>query len=215
MTRTKLTIAVTILPLLLAASAAPADMMTYNGLDLVSIVNFHGSGLLADGLNVYAGSYHVSYEGTQYDAFCVDADHYEGNEQVVERSVTSLHNGQKIAYVYETYVPSIHTAVDAAAVGVAIWELLYENRESTFIASTGRFYITGNNPVRDAANNLLRDLPDTYEPTTNLVVLDAANHQDMLITSSNPVPEPATMVLILAAVPLVICRCRRASLCHP
>jgi hypothetical protein len=215
MARTKLSIALTILPLLLAASAAPADIMTYVGLDQVSVVNFHGSGLLADGLSVYAGTYHVSYEGVQYDAFCVDADHFDGSGPVSERSVTTLHNGQKIAYIYETYVPQIHNAVDAAAVGVAIWELLYETQDSTYSAGSGRFYITGNDAVRNAANAVLQNLPETYQPTSTLTVLDSANCQDMLITShsvsalSQDVPEPATMALILVAVPFVIRRYRR------
>jgi hypothetical protein len=145
----------------------------------------------------------------------VDADHYSGNGDVTERSVLSLHNGQKIAYLYDTYVPQIHTAVDAAAVQVAIWELLYETPGTTFSAGSGRFYITGNDTVRNAANTLLTNLPATYTPVASLTVLDAATAQDMLIGSfghDSPTPEPATMALILVAVPFVVRRYRRTAL---
>ena len=123
--------------LLLAAPVASADIMTYDGPGFVSQVTLHAAGLLGDGKTVYAGQYKLTYGGTPYDAFCVDIDHYAGTTEVTEMPSSSLRNGEKVAYLYETFVPAISNGTDAAAVGVAIWEVLYETDDNDLDASDG------------------------------------------------------------------------------
>ncbi len=200
----------------LAAPAAHADMMTYDGLDLVETVKVHGDGLVSDGKTVYAGRYLFTYQGRQYKSFCVDLDHWAGTTEVSEESVSTLRNGDMVAYLYETYAWSVTDKTSAAALGVAIWETLYETlpdeSDPDFGAGDGSFYITNNAGVRDTADGYLATLPDSYTPMQNLVVLHSQDKQDMLIGSLGEVPEPMTAAMLLLATPFVLRRrMRRAN----
>ena len=195
---------VLVLSLLLAAPAAFADVMTYDGLGLVSKVKLHAPGLLGDRLTVWAGEYDFTYQNTPYHAYCVDIDHFASTTEVTEKPIDFLRNGEQVAYLYETNMLSVRTSTDAAALGVAIWEVLYEDQEPTFDAGSGYFYITGNDAVLQAANALLASVPDSYEPTTNLMVLHSRCKQDMLIGSLGEIPEPATALLLLVGAPLAL-----------
>jgi len=200
-----------IVSLLLAAPVASADIMTYDGPGLVSQVRLHAAGLLGDGKTVLAGQYEVTYGGTPYNAFCVDIDHYAGSTDVTEMPLSSLRNSDQIAYLYETFVPGITNGTEAAAVGVAIWEVLYETDNNDLDASDGYLSITNNAAVCDAANDLLATVPDSYEPLMNLIVLHSPCKQDMLIGSLGEIPEPATLALLILAAPWALLRRRHGT----
>jgi len=206
-----------VLSLCLTASIASADMMTFTGTVLTESVKFHCQGLLADGLTVHAGLYGINYQNRAFNAYCVDADQYAGTGAMTERDVDVLRNGSYVAYLYERYIGSATTARQAAALGVAIWEVLYENNGTVFNASSGKFYITNNSDVAAAANvmltGMLTGMPANYQPVMDLTVLQSASKQDMLIGGlNNAVPEPATVAMLLLGAPLMLKASRRRKL---
>ena len=198
------TVLAVVLSISLTTSIASADMMTFTGTVLTESVKFHCSGLLADGLTVYAGLYGIEYQDRQFGAFCVDADQYAGSSSVTEQDVDVLHNGWLVAYLYETYIGSATTTTLAAALGVAIWEVLYERDGSAFNASSGKFYITNNSNVLAAANAMLAGMPSSYQSVMDLTVLHSACKQDMLIGGLTEVPEPTTIALLMFGAPLML-----------
>lgn len=202
------------LSLCLTTSIASADMMTmtYTGTVLTESVNFHCPGLLADGMTVKAGLYGIQYQGRQFGAFCVDADQYAGTGSVTEQEVDFLRNSSYVAYLYETFIGSATTARKAAALGVALWEVLYENDGNAFNASSGKFYITNNSDVAEAANVMLTGMPANYQSVMDLTVLHSACKQDMLIGGLNAVPEPTTVALLMLGAPLMLRASRRRRL---
>ena len=206
------TILAVVLSLCLTTSIASADMMTFAGTILTESVKFHSHGLLADNLTVQAGLLGVEYQDRQFGAFCVDADQYAGTTSVTEQNVDVLHNGSLVAYLYETYIGSATTARQAAALGVALWEVLYESDGNAFNASSGNFYITNNSDVAAAANVMLTGMPADYQSVMNLTVLHSASKQDMLIGGPTAVPEPATVAMLLLGAPLVLKASRRRRL---
>jgi len=206
---TNTTVLAVLLSLSVTASIASADMMTYNGPSLTEHVRFHGQGMLADGKRVPAGLYGVTYQDQQLQAFCVDAEHYAGNCQVTEEGVDFLHNGSLVAYLYETYINSATTSELAAGLGVALWEVLYEDEANGFDASSGYFHITSNPGVTAAANTMLLDMPDDYQSVLDLTVLHSDCKQDMLVSGLGVVPEPATLGLLLLGAPLLVKVSRR------
>lgn len=196
--------------LLLAASAAPADMMTFDGVALSRNVQIHCPGLLSDGVTVRAGKYNVTYQQTPFEVFCVDANHWAGDTEVTEVGIDSLRNGDLVACLYETHASAADTHTRAAALSVAIWEVLYEN-EDDFNAGSGHFHVTGNGDVVLAANDMLAGLPDFYQPTMNLVILHSEEKQDMIIGTLGEVPEPATLTILALGGLLTLFRQRRRA----
>ncbi len=203
-----------VLSLSLTTSIASADMMTmtYTGTLLTQSVQFHCTGLLADNMTVYAGLYGIEYQDRQFGAFCVDADQYAGTSSVTEQDVDVLRNSSLVAYLYETYIGSATTSKLAAALGVALWEVLYESDGNSFDAGSGKFYITNNSDVLAAANAMLAGMPTNYHSVMDLTVLHSAGTQDMLIGGLNAVPEPATFALLLVGIPLMLKASRRHRL---
>ena len=192
------------------ATPASADMMNFTGPELTQWVKFHCDGKLADGMTVRAGSYGVLLDGREFDAYCVDADQYAGSCEVSVLDIDVLPNHEQIAYLYETFSGSAVNSTRAAALGVALWELLYESEGNAADVTAGEFYITRNCDVADLANSMLTDLPEQYSPVMDLSVLHSPCKQDMLIGGLAAVPEPTTMALLFIGAALTIVRRRRA-----
>ncbi|MCD6303829.1 MAG: hypothetical protein J7M21_02570 [Planctomycetes bacterium] len=209
MKRTTLTFALSAPFVLVVASVCSAEMMTYDGTDSVCAVKFHADGVWADGKMVLAGFLNVTYQQQPYRALCVDADHRAGTSNVTELPVEALHNGRRIAWLWETYSDTVDTAQLASALQVAVWEMLYENDGQEGDVRGGRFHITCNETVAAIANGMLQPLPDSYVPSAELVVLHSPHRQDMLIERLGNIPEPMTLALVALAGPLVVCRRRR------
>lgn len=163
--------------------------MTYNGLGLNSQVRIHASGLLADDLKTAAGQLKVTYENTDYLAYCVDLDHYAGSAEVSLEDINTINNGDLVAWLYDAYAQSVINGIDAAALGVAIWEVLYET-DATFDAGDGYFSITDNQDVLDQANILLGSVPSSYTPSNGWMLLQGDTVQGVVI------PEPTTLGLL-------------------
>ncbi len=185
---------------------ASADMMTFDSLgQYYEAVTIYDSA--APNVNdqlVAAGQYLITYDGTQYNSYCVDINLDTGNGQVTEEPVTMLPNGRDIGYLYETYAPTVQDDLTAGALGVAIWEVQNET-SGTFNALSGTFSIDRTD-VGDLANTMLASLasiPADYEPSPSTIVLSSGTIQSQLI------PEPATACLLILVWPALARRRRR------
>jgi hypothetical protein len=200
---------------LLLVQSARADTMTYNGVGLNSVVRIHAPGHVADGEDVYAGQYRITYDGNNYNAWCVDIDQYSGTASVTVQSYTVLPNAGAVAYLYDTYADGVTTGTEAAALAASIWEVITEAPGGPFSITGGSFYISGNSAVANRAAAMLATIPGSYEPREDLIVLHSDTKQDMLIARDvgTEVPEPATMALLISggALGLVRRRTRLAS----
>lgn len=195
----------------LIALPASADLLTYNGVALNETVTTHCRGLLADNMTVNAGQEKMQFRGIDYLGYCVDVNQYAGSADMTPVSALDVHNGQALAYLFSTYAPLVTTNAQAAALGVAIWEVVTETGH-TFDATSGYFYITGNSSIASAANTLLASIPTgnyglPYGPT----VLQSSTAQDFVIDMgfSAPIPEPATMTLLAIGSAGMLIRRRR------
>lgn len=177
------------LGLMVSLSSARADYMTYFGEGLTSTVTIHDSGHLADGLTVGAGQFLIGYQGQDVTGYCVDLDHYAASSDVVARSIETVSRGDMIAYLYETYSPTVTDGTRAAALQSAIWECLAETG-TTLDVNIGSFSISGNSDVETLANQMLATLPASYTPAGSTVRLDSDQQQDVVV------PEPATMGIL-------------------
>ena len=210
MKRTYLIAALVALAALLSASVARADFMTFLGKGRTSVVRIHAPGLVSDGRRVYAGEYRVRFRDVDYPAYCVDIDAWAGSSEVTIQGPDTLRNGDKVAYLFETYAPQVSSGVEAAGLGVAIWEVLYETPGNAFDPLHGYFRISDNPAVASVALALLANLPDSYSPHPYTAVLVSPCKQDMLIFGGPGIPEPAALSLIaLGAVGVVVRRRRR------
>jgi len=184
------------------ASVASASLVTYHGMGLRDKVKIHADGAMGDGMTVYAGQMLISYEGVDYEAYCVDLDHYAGSSQVIEVDVYDLVNGDDLAYLAETFAGDVTTKLEAAALQVAIWEVLTEDT-GTFDATSGHFSISRNPDVAWEANVLLAALPDSFQGEAQVIILDSVIKQDLLI-----VPDASTLILVAAGIPVLLRRRR-------
>ncbi|RPI62760.1 MAG: PEP-CTERM sorting domain-containing protein [Planctomycetaceae bacterium] len=187
------------------SAVANADTMTYNGVGLNETVTLHIPGMLADNMTVSAGQELVNFHGMDMRAYCVDLNQYAASaNNVTVVGVDSVNHGSYVAYLMATYAPQVTTNRQAAALGVALWEVVSETG-TDFSANCGRFYITGNNGVATDANAMLADLtsrinnPNTDWQTWNgsVAILHSPTAQDFaVLTFGTDVPEPATMALL-------------------
>jgi len=195
--------------LALVPAVTPADVMTYNGMGLRDAVKVHAPGHLAHNLTVNAGQLCVTYLGEDYDAFCVDIDQHAGSGEVEEWTVYDLpQNGDLIAFLFETYADGVTTGVEAAALQVAIWEVLSETDDSFFDLTSGNFRIRKNDAAVTLATAYLSTVPDSYTPTVEPVVLHSETRRDVII-SGGQVPEPASLSVVSLGAVLMLVRRRR------
>ena len=198
------------------AANASADYMTYEGMGYKSNVTVYAPNTIVHGKTVPAGEHLINYQGQDYIAWCVDINNWAGSGDVVEQdAMTALRNAHLVAYLYETYVPTVNSNTSAAALSLAIWEVINETQHDwhnrpIFNITGGNFKITSApSSVLDQAQAMLNSMPISYTPTTNLVVLHQTNGQDLLISQ---VPEVSTLSLLSLGAGLVLRRRRSGSL---
>jgi hypothetical protein len=89
----------------------------------------------------------------------------------------------------------VHDGQTAAALGVAIWETVFET-SSTLDVTKGAFSISGNDAVANAANAMLATLPQSYTPSGCETILYNGSSQSFLVDLPDPAPEPTTIALL-------------------
>jgi hypothetical protein len=182
------------------SSAASATLMTWNndngnyGFGFYDIVKIFSSTSPYSGYTVRAGELDVTYDGADYMGYCVDIMQSLGDYGVTELAPLSG-SLLKASYLYETEHNNVSSNVAAAALQVAIWEIISEDYGVygyDVTDSTSNFYIANNTNVSLAANNLLNGLavPISYSPAISTKVLASAVGQDIMV------PEPSTIILL-------------------
>jgi hypothetical protein len=191
----------------LAAPVASAEVMTYKGMGLNRTIRIQAPGV---DLRTQAGQMLIEYQGSEYESYCVDIYHHAGTTDVVQLPVSTLNNGDKVAFLHETY-GAVAGRTDAAALQVAIWEVVNEPMSSGFDVTAGSFTASGNHSVISAAAELLQSVPESYTPNYEYYVLHSDTKQDMLMATDVPVPEPGSMALLGLGACLSVFRRKRPA----
>ena len=132
-------------------------------------VNYFGSNHL-----LYAGPQSASLDGGErFDAYCVDLTHWNSLPTVYPVNVLStdlLTNGQRIAYLYETYAGTVTNATQGAALQLAIWDVLTDDGDGF---TAGNFKSSTGGAILTQANTYLLD---SVYMTGEVSWLKAATH---------------------------------------
>jgi len=206
-----------------ALPSASADIMTYNGIALGETVRMHAPGI---NLLTSAGQVCVEYQDMTFAGYTVEIDQDPATCEVTRVPVDVLKNADLVSYLYETYHPTADTSVKAAALQVAVWEVLFESDKNKIDAGSGKFLISENNTVRKMANDMLSTLPSNYQPSYPQYVLASPVNQDILVGSSvgrasgggasgggAAVPEPTGLAMLGLGGVLMLIRRRRLAAC--
>jgi hypothetical protein len=198
---------------MLVPIAAHADTVYFEGVGLGSSVTAHG--LQNDGVtytNMFAGQIKLSWNADGSNSFigyCVTATNYLNYSETVDiRSLGSMPDvndppyaiagaGAKIAWLVNTYAPSVATGDQAASLQIAIWEVLYQ--ANAYDVKTGSIYFDASTSILDRANGYLTALGSN---TSNATWLDSytINSNGNKVQSGQDyavsVPEPALILLL-------------------
>jgi len=163
--------------------------------DLMSLTFDHPEGTATSG---YAGEFTVSlYDdtlgwGDSQAAFCADLDSTITRATYdIESLLQPASASAGIAWLMDTYSP-VSTTVAGAAVQSGIWEVLYGDA----------FTLNGPSDVVNSYNSYMNALGSATMNTgyllSNYSVVNLNGHQNLLVqnSSSAPVPEPTTMLLL-------------------
>ena len=197
-------IAAFVFALLVAPAICPAEWMTYEGQGHRRKATVYYPDLPSGGIHVYAGEFFFTYKQEQFTTYCVDILHWVGSADVAEQSVSTLNNGPRndgemAAYLYLSYADTVDTDDQAAALQMAMWEVVFESDANAYDVTGGDLHISARSSAVDLANTMLGDLPDHFTVPPCLKVLHTDLHQDMLWCepgTGTDVPEPATLSLL-------------------
>jgi len=209
------TVAVAAVAISLCASAASADLldyMDYRGMGRKKTVRLHYAGDAGSDINmrVQVGEMNLRIDDEDSIGYCVDIFQTAGDTYVSQVNPLDTSRGYLAAYLYDTYAGAVSSNQDAAALGVSIWEVMFETG-TDFDVTTGDLWITDNSGVVAAAGALLTGLPDSYTPDPQTRILFSETKQDMITTGVTPVPEPATMGLLAIGGVLALIRHKRRT----
>jgi hypothetical protein len=127
--------------------------------------------------------------------YCVDLDHMISlptEYEVTESTTESISNGSRIAWLYKNYSPAASTSGVAAALQLAIWEVLVDNGDGL---NTGNFRYTGglSSFAGSQAQSMLAASVDKSESSGRVLRATGPYGQTML---APPVPEPTSLALL-------------------
>lgn len=126
-------------------------------------------------------------------SFCVDLDHFIGlpTEYEVEfLSTSELSHGDRAAWLYNNYLPAASTNTTAAALQLAIWDVVYDDGDGL---ATGIFRYTGglNATVGTAAGTYIN--ASAGQTATAAYLKPTGTYGQGMLTT---VPEPGTLSLL-------------------
>jgi hypothetical protein len=189
------------LVVVVTAVSASAASVEYVGLGRFSSVDIYHNGNTA---TVKAGELNVKVDTIPLVAFCVDLDHsvkpaWSANEV----PVTAILGGKAAAYLYDTFRPLVSDNTTAAALQVAIWEVI-DDPTGPYDLGAGNFRLFGAASIATQANTYLAAIPgDLSGYVTPSYILDSVSYpysQDLIV------PEPGTLMALMLGLPLFLAR---------
>lgn len=128
------------------------------------------------------------YEYTEHTT-----DHPDLNQDVPNGEARG--NGSTVAWVYNTYGRSAPDRTTAGATQVALWELLYDD---DYDLATGNFTVTGHGLGfdYDLAQSIVSSAVDERGLSAYFKHADPEVRAQDLIGPVEPIPEPASMILL-------------------
>jgi hypothetical protein len=127
--------------------------------------------------------------------YCVDLDHMitlPTEYQVTESTTASINNGGRVAWLYKNYSPAASSQGVAAALQLAIWEVLVDNGDGL---NTGNFRYNGglSSFAGNQAQTMLAASLNKSESSARVLRATGSYGQTMI---APPVPEPTSLVLL-------------------
>lgn len=198
-------IAIVALGLAVIASPALAEQISFNGMGLYESVSYKLDG---SSKTTKAGQLLVDFGGEDYAAYCVDLRHAIKNDWSADfEPVSSFSGGKAAAFLYDTFATTVTTNIQAAALQVAIWEVVED--WSTINLFGGDFKFTKSSAVTNLAQSFLNALPgDLSNYVTTSFILESGNSprsQNLIV------PEPATVAALLLGLPILLRGRRKAA----
>jgi MYXO-CTERM domain-containing protein len=211
-------IAALVFALLVAPAICPAEWMTYEGQGHRREATLFHPDLPSGGIHVSAGEFFFTYKGEEITTYCADILQWVGSADVAEQNVNTLNNGPRndgemAAFLYLNYADTVATDDQAAALQMAIWEVVSESDANPYDVLAGDLRVSARSAAVDLANTMLGDLPDHFAVPSCVKVLQTDLHQDMLSCepgTGTDVPEPAALS-VLGLGGLVLLRKRRRT----
>ncbi len=196
----------------LTPSTARAESIDFTGIGAASVVSLGG---LFNG-SVYAGELNWNWIGSapqgftqSFYSYCVDLLNYVQDPQVVSVGSSSgltgapytANGGAAAAWLFDTYAGAVHAAgnaVQAAALQVAIWEVLYDSASNL---GSGNVILNTTGAIMSLADTYLAALAGSSYQGSTATVLFTSGGQDQI---TSRVPEPATVMLLGAGMLLAM-----------
>jgi hypothetical protein len=197
----------------LGASAATASTVNisyqsggvFGPNNLQQTVTIATSGPGIDG-NVQAGLFHLTGDNGIGDflAFCVDLGQYLNNPQqaVVNATLFGANTLSRIDSLFSNALGGmglgdvIDTAVEAAGLQVALWEVIMDG-DTGLDLSSGTFSASNNAGALAQAQTYLDGMAGPLTGLYDMTFFESAQNQDVMTVSPAPVPLPASGLLIV------------------
>jgi PEP-CTERM motif len=156
-----------------------------------------------------AVSFSINGSSTLFDMFCVDLTthaYLNSPYEAIALPPTTIDNGLRAAWLFETYNASAQTVVSGAALQLALWDIVHDGGNGL---STGLFQSTTNTPADVIAAASILITASQGHTSANAVVwqsvLGKSDRQSMI----SETPEPGTIGLLASGLVLVGWRARR------
>lgn len=202
------TIAIAIV--LACSSGSSAAIITFEGYVLSRDVNYQHNAVFET--NQSAGQMSITLDGAPFIAYCVDLDNDAPSQwQATLQPVSVINGGKAIAYLFDHFAAGVTTDNQAAALQVAIWEVV-DDSPGVLNLTADHFRFTAASQgqfanVMAQAVIYLAAIPadlTNYFPQSFIIHSSVANQAQHLI-----VPEPASLSILAVGAMFVLRRSRR------
>ncbi|MBL8241707.1 MAG: PEP-CTERM sorting domain-containing protein [Bryobacterales bacterium] len=191
--------------LLGTSQTASGAALTVNGIGLgsypVPLLTNHGSGLAPE--NAYVVQILITLNGSAATAFCLDLFTNIGlqNYNALYGSPADYINGNRAAWVVDTYTPGLDTNAEAAALQLALWDIIHDNGDGLTAGSIQLVATGWETLVADTQAIVTASLGQSSTNATILytTALNGTPAQTLITRGVLvDVPEPATWALLAA-----------------